>query len=322
MTAETSPDFYAANANRVEHKDADDSSPQGAMVRNWGRTPPSSPETLSSQTPDIDPTVSISLSKMSLDFIAPGAQANRPPSPVASTHTTSEFDSHDTAPIEQEQQLPPPTINVATTSSPRPARPIFSEIPHFAPPPPPPPLPPPPPPTPSTTPSRRTLNLPPLAPNRRTPRRRTRSTRRTDQRKDRHLYDTEEKYAIIYLRVIKNLEWNKVLLSFHRLFPLGEPRRCYIPSSPGTITGGNEGEHASLPSRYTQRNVQGLQCRWYRIRQEEGLVKLRESRRGGFLASPGVVRKEMRVLERMEKAGEVGRKFLESLGGGLFCARL
>ena len=81
--------------------------------------------------------------------------------------------------------------------------------------------------------------------------------------------------------------------------------------------GGNEDEHANLPSRYTQRNVQGLQCRWYRIRREEGLVKLRESRRAGFLASPGVGRKEKGVLERMERAGEVGRKFLESLNGGL-----
>lgn len=45
------------------------------------------------------------------------------------------------------------------------------------------------------------------------------------------------------------------------------------------------------------------------------MVKLRESCRGGYLASHGVGRKEKRVLERMERAGEVGRKFLESLRG-------
>lgn len=50
-------------------------------------------------------------------------------------------------------------------------------------------------------------------------------------------------------------------------------------------------------------------------------MKLRESRRVGFL-SPGVGRKEKKVLERMERAGEVGRKLLESLNGGLFCAKL
>jgi hypothetical protein len=58
-------------------------------------------------------------------------------------------------------------------------------------------------------------------------------------------------------------------------------------------------------------------------------VKLRESRYRGFLASPemgraagAVGRKEKRVLERMEKAGEVGWKFLESLYGGSSRARL
>jgi hypothetical protein len=51
-------------------------------------------------------------------------------------------------------------------------------------------------------------------------------------------------------------------------------------------------------------------------------VKLRESRRGGFPTSPGVGRKEKRVLERMERVGEVGKKFLESLHGGSLRARL
>jgi hypothetical protein len=315
MTAEASPDSYTENSNGIEHKDVDDSSSQGSMdtdYRNWESTPPSSPERPSSQTPDPDLTINASLAKMSLDFIAPGAQANSTPSPVSSTHTTSELNNQDATPVQQNQLLPP-AINVATTSSPNPARPIFSEIPHFSPPPPP---------TPSTRPSCHNLNLPPLAPNNLTPRRYKRSTRRPNQRKDRYTYDTEEKYAIIYLRVIKNLEWNKVLLSFNSLFPPGEPRRCYIPSSPGAVMGGSEGEHPSLPSRYTQRNVQGLQCRWYRIRQEEGLVKLRESRRVGFLASSGMGWKEKRVLERMERAGEVGRKFLKSLNGDVFCAKL
>src|SRR5215469_11755574 len=273
---EVSPDSYTANANRVEHNDVDDSSTQVSTdtdYRNWDSTPPSSPEGPSSQTPDPDSTMSTSVSKMSLDFIAPGAQANRIPSPGSSTHTTREFDAQDMTAIQQ-NRVPPSEIKVATTSSPSTALPTFSEIPHFA-------QQPSTPPTPSARPSRRNLNLPPLAPNSRTPRRRKRSTPRPDQRKGRHPYDTEEKYAIIYLRVIRNLEWNKVLRSFHGLFPPGEPRRCYIPSSPGVGVGGNEDEQANLPSRYTQRNVQGLQCRWYRIRREEGLVKLRESRRGG-----------------------------------------
>jgi len=310
MTVEAPSDSYTTNANQFEHKDVDDSSTQGSTdtdYRNWDSTPPSSPEVPSSQTPDPQSAMSTNLSKMALDFIAPGAQANRFASSASSTRTTGELDAQDTTAIPQ-NQFPRPATNVATTSSPSPAWPTLSEAPHFA-------LPPLPPPTPSARPSRRRLNPPPLAPNGPTPRRRKPPTRRPDQREDRHPYDTEEKYAIIHLRVIKNLEWNKVLGSFHRLFPPGELRRRYTPSSPRDGAGSNENDHASLPDKYTQRNVQGLQCRWYRIRQEEGLVKLRESRRGGFLTSPAVGRKEKRVLERMERVGDIGKEFLESLRG-------
>jgi len=325
MTAEISPGSGTTNY-RVDRKDDDPSTPVStdADSMKWGSTEPNSLEEPSSQTPHTDFTTSSSLSKMSLDFIAPRSQANSIPSPVSSARPTPELDAHGMI-LTQQIQFPrpeqPPAINVATTSLPSPVCSTLSDIPHF--------IPPPPPPTPSIRPSRRNLNLSPFAPNRHTSRRHKRSNSRLDQREDRHPYDTEEKYAIIYLRVIRNLKWDDVLLSFHGLFPPGEPRRCHILSSPEAGAGGDVKAHANLPSRYMQRNVQGLQCRWYRIRKEEGLVNLRESRRKGVSASPtvgkvagGVSRKEKKVLERMERAGVVGRKFLESVNGGSSCARL
>lgn len=83
-------------------------------------------------------------------------------------------------------------------------------------------------------------------------------------RDERFTYDDEERYAILYLRGLKNLKYDDVLVRFNFLFPAGRARRCR-----STLT------DRGFPDTYKKRNVQGIQCRWYRIRDEEGLAKLR-----------------------------------------------
>lgn len=112
-------------------------------------------------------------------------------------------------------------------------------------------------------------------------------------RAERFPYDPEERYAIIHLRGLKNLKYEDTLLRFNFLFPPGQPRRCRNAVAKG------------LPPTYTPRNIQGLQCRWYRIRDEENLPKLRGSGVGG---DRGRVEE---VLGLMEREGEMGRGFAE-----------
>lgn len=90
-------------------------------------------------------------------------------------------------------------------------------------------------------------------------------------RTERHIYDPEEKYALIYWRREigqKKLEWKDCLERYLYLFPEGQPRRWKPKDS---------AEARGLPDHYPDRNLQGLQCRFYRIRSEEGMPKTREA---------------------------------------------
>lgn len=115
-------------------------------------------------------------------------------------------------------------------------------------------------------------------------------------RKERFTYDDEERYAIILLRGLKTLKYDDVLIRFHYLFPPGRLRRC---RSSGDLKG--------LPKQYPPRNVQGLQCRWYRIRDEENLPKLRNEGRGGD--RPRVED----VLDLMKVERELGAGFADKV---------
>jgi hypothetical protein len=113
-------------------------------------------------------------------------------------------------------------------------------------------------------------------------------------RPERHPYDSEERYAIIHLRAVLGLKWEDVLKEFSRLFPVGQPRRCKVNLAPG------------MPQTYQARNVQGLQCRWYRIREEEGLRPLRR----GEMVEAGAGSEEAMVLDRMADEEVCGVSFL------------
>lgn len=115
-------------------------------------------------------------------------------------------------------------------------------------------------------------------------------------RKERFPYDDEERYAIIHLRGLKTLKYEDVLIRFHYLFPPGRLRRCR-----------SSGDMKGLPKEYPPRNVQGLQCRWYRIRDEENLPKLRNEGRGGDR-----VRVED-VLDLMKMERELGVGFADKV---------
>ncbi|KAF2400665.1 hypothetical protein EJ06DRAFT_556198 [Trichodelitschia bisporula] len=119
----------------------------------------------------------------------------------------------------------------------------------------------------------------------------------TPLRPERHPYDAEELTAIIYLRAACNLRWHEVHRCFLRIFPPNTPRRCQAAIAKG------------LPKFYLERNVQGLQCRWYRLREEEGLAALRKGGGG---------KGERSALERMSRKGEISMEFwnrLRAVGG-------
>jgi hypothetical protein len=81
-----------------------------------------------------------------------------------------------------------------------------------------------------------------------------------------------------------------VLERFTLLFPPGQVARCQI---------------TGLPNTYPKRDVQGLQCRWYRIREEEGLVPLRDTQYGDVEMTT-----ERKVLERMLQEEKVSLQFV------------
>jgi hypothetical protein len=89
-------------------------------------------------------------------------------------------------------------------------------------------------------------------------------------RADRPEYDNEELFAVVYLRIrTPHTQWKDHKAAFDRLFPPGAPRRPGAPAPKGK----------QLPARYPARTVGGLECRYYRIRDDRGMRKVRENRR-------------------------------------------
>ena len=365
----TANGYNPPSATRSQHEDYNDSSStsfssDSDTSMDWETTPPNSPVDATYKTPltEASSPIGKSIGKMSLDFIAPGGRSrsfsstnaqslpspvpSSPGSPSPSNRSSLELNMHARRATLQFtlpslEKFPPVDLTTARSASwptPNTIPPFIPPAPRSAPTP--------------TTPRRTPLRLPrldmdgrpivvPPQPHIQHQHQQPQTPKRIDQREDRHPYDAEEKYAIIYLRVIKHLRWDDVLLRFHTLFPPGRPRRCTVSSSPFSGAGaaaavaaanttadssdssGPGGAastaaaaaaaasvHSNLPPVYTRRNVQGLQCRWYRIRDEEGLVKLR----GSWSMCVGAVgRKEKKVLEEMERAGVVGEKFLSML---------
>ena len=77
---------------------------------------------------------------------------------------------------------------------------------------------------------------------------------------DRNTYDDEEKFAILYLKIMRDDRWSDTLAHFHALFPPGALRR-------------QRGK--GLTQRYDERKIGGLECRYYRLRDEAGMDQLR-----------------------------------------------
>ena len=118
-------------------------------------------------------------------------------------------------------------------------------------------------------------------------------------RSERHPYDPEERYALIYWRRDvreKKLEWKDVVARFAYLFPENAPRR-WKPKDSSQARG--------LPDRYPERNLQGLQCRLYRIRSEEDMPKVRTATANASL-EPSVAHAHIEL--EIEKLNNMVRK--------------
>jgi hypothetical protein len=90
-------------------------------------------------------------------------------------------------------------------------------------------------------------------------------------RAERHEYDPEERFAVVYLRIMAGLsQWKDVKAAFDIIFPPGLRRRNSTPTATN---------NKALPQVYAERSVGGLECRYYRIRELEGMKKVREGRR-------------------------------------------
>ena len=138
--------------------------------------------------------------------------------------------------------------------------------------------------------------------------------RTKQQREDRYPYDDDERYALIYLRSLTGLKWDDVVYSFAQIFPPGTPRRCSNDSAKG------------CPKLYARRCMQGLQCRYYRIRDEEALEPLRKGSTAAAMArwvSPvppssskttTIMDSEAVVCQRMVGRGLVGQQTLVLVG--------
>jgi hypothetical protein len=128
-------------------------------------------------------------------------------------------------------------------------------------------------------------------------------------RPDRPEYDHEELFAVVYLRIrTPHSQWKDHKAAFDRLFPPGAPRRAGAPAPEGK----------QLPARYPMRTVGGLECRYYRIRDDRGMRKVRENRRSvgnGETISPvgGEEDLELLGLKTMEREALV-RRWVEGMG--------
>lgn len=79
---------------------------------------------------------------------------------------------------------------------------------------------------------------------------------------DRHNYDDEEKFAILYLRIEREEKWSSVQQYIHQLFPPGTLRRQ---------------AGRGLTKYYVERRKGGLECRYYRLREDYNLTALRSA---------------------------------------------
>lgn len=278
-------------------------------------TPPNSPQSIVLTAPNAEKSsVHGSMTKMSLDFIAPGGRSGTVSSETGlSTPHSSARNSpeHDTPTGTQQLQLQLPSIDrLQLLNEDKQAVPnrltVNDSLPLFIPP------------SATSAESARKHSRGPLARKQRlyvlatngspTPLVQTNrhQTKGQNQREDRHPYDPEEIYAMMYLRDGGDRKWADVLQCFHHLFPIGQPRRFNVPVGTGSS---NAVQHqANLPPVYPRRNIQGLQCRWYRVREQYGLSKLRED--GSHKDHATRRREEKPILEEMERSGELSEAFL------------
>lgn len=289
----------------------DSSSPAcsaGTESMDWHSTPPDSPQSTIRKAPHATlPSINSGLARMSLDFITESVPSQSAvPTPSSLARNSPEEDTPTSIPRVPLQLPGIESLQLVTTNNPTlPNWSTSNNILLFIPPN-----------APSTNLSRRhrrersspifsRQRLQILVPNR-VPARPTRhhTTRGQSQREDRHPYDPEEIYAMMCLRDGGDRRWADVLECFHRLFPIGQPRRFKV--STGARTGA--AQHGNLPPVYTNRNIQGLQCRWYRVRERHGLPKLRA---GESNKDPAARRREEKpILDEMERSGELSEAFL------------
>jgi hypothetical protein len=115
-------------------------------------------------------------------------------------------------------------------------------------------------------------------------------------RGERYPYDPEERFALIYWRREtgeKKLEWKDCEARFAVLFPPGAPRR-WQPTDSAQARG--------LPTTYPERNIQGLQCRFYRIRTEEKMPQTRKALAStpvGTSEGQAIMENEIRTLKEV-----------------------
>ena len=86
---------------------------------------------------------------------------------------------------------------------------------------------------------------------------------------------------------------------FSKLFPANTPRRCTWTKVRGLLP------------MYPERNVGGLQCRYYRIRQEENLGQLRDTEGMANVAGHGE-----EVLEKIAREGKLSKVFRKKVAAG------
>jgi hypothetical protein len=130
----------------------------------------------------------------------------------------------------------------------------------------------------------------------------------TSSRGERYPYDAEERFALVYLRredFEKKLEWKDVMIRYSLLFPASHARR--YRSKDGTQARG-------LPPYYPQREIQGLQCRLYRIRTDEELPKSRDAAGVGGIDTAkarAAIQDEMDTLHAMALRDGLSTSFVK-----------
>jgi hypothetical protein len=109
---------------------------------------------------------------------------------------------------------------------------------------------------------------------------------------DRHNYDDEERFAILYLRIIQEEKWSEILKHFNVLFPPGSLRRQV---------------DKGLTKTYPQRAKGGLECRYYRLRQDLQIPPLRSTGHSSDF--------DKTALARLQQGLKLSDEFLQGLRG-------